>query len=143
MPQVPYRNYALALLTLIMVFNYVDRLAMGVMLQDIKTTLFLSDTQLGLLTGIAFAAFYAIMGIPIARWADRGNRVTIISLAVAVWSGAVALCGTAGSFTQLLHWGSGLPSAGLLPDRRLLFPVRTAPGHHSVHVGVAAGPAHR
>ena len=85
-----------------MVFNYVDRVALGLLLQNIKVDLSLSDTQLGLLTGIAFAAFYATMGIPIARWADRGNRVAIISLTVTVWSAAVALCGLATSFLQLL-----------------------------------------
>jgi predicted MFS family arabinose efflux permease len=99
---IPAQRYLLAVLTSIMVFNYVDRVAMGLLLQSIKLDLALSDTQLGLLTGIAFAAFYATMGIPIARWADRGNRVTIISVTVGVWSAAVALCGMAGSFVQLL-----------------------------------------
>src|SRR5688500_7627018 len=97
-----YRTYLLVLLAAIMVFNYVDRLALGLMLQDIKVELDLSDTQLGMLTGIAFALFYALMGIPIARWADRGNRVTIISATAALWSVAVALCGMAGSFLQLV-----------------------------------------
>lgn len=102
MQKVTYRNYLLVLLTIIMVFNYVDRLALGLMMQDIKTDLALSDTQLGFLTGIAFALFYAVMGIPIARWADRGNRVTIISATAAVWSAAVALCGAASNFAQML-----------------------------------------
>jgi MFS transporter, Spinster family, sphingosine-1-phosphate transporter len=102
------RTYLLALLTVIMVFNYVDRVAMGLMLQDIKLDLALSDTQLGFLTGIAFAIFYAGMGIPIARWADRGNRVTIISLTVALWSAAVALCGAATSFLQMLFIRTGV-----------------------------------
>lgn len=107
----------LALLTIIMVFNYVDRVAMGLLLQDIKIDLSLSDTQLGLLTGIAFAGFYATMGIPIARWADRGNRVTIISLTVGLWSAAVALCGMAGSFFQLLlmRMGVAVGEAGCHP----------------------------
>lgn len=102
MQNIASKNYLLILLTIIMVFNYVDRLALGLLMQDIKTDLELSDTQLGFLTGIAFALFYAAMGIPIARWADRGNRVTIISSTAAVWSGAVALCGAATSFVQLL-----------------------------------------
>jgi predicted MFS family arabinose efflux permease len=112
-----YKNYALTLLTIIMVFNYVDRLSMGLMLQDIKVDLSLSDTQLGLLTGITFAAFYAIMGIPIARWADRGNRVTIISLTVALWSAAVALCGVASNFRQLMfiRMGVAIGEAGCHP----------------------------
>src|ERR1700754_3287627 len=61
------RNYLLALLSIILLFNYVDRLALGIVLQDIKLDLELSDTQLGFLTGIAFAFFYSIMGVPIAR----------------------------------------------------------------------------
>jgi MFS family permease len=97
-----YKRYLLALLTGILMFNFVDRFAMGVVLQNIKTDLQLSDTQLGLLTGIAFAAFYSVMGLPIARWADRGNRVTIISLSTALWSVAVALCAAAANFVQLL-----------------------------------------
>src|SRR5688572_3610018 len=97
-----YRNYLLTLLLLLLAFNFVDRYALGVVLQDIKVELSLTDTQLGFMGGIAFAMFYAVMGIPIARWADRGNRVTIISLTAALWSIMVALCGLAGSFVQLL-----------------------------------------
>jgi predicted MFS family arabinose efflux permease len=97
-----YKRWLLALLTGILMFNFVDRFALGVVLEQIKRDLQLSDTELGFLTGLAFALFYSVMGIPIARWADRGNRVTIISLATALWSIAVACCGAAGSFLQLL-----------------------------------------
>src|SRR5687768_16030547 len=97
-----YKNYLLILLMVILTFNYVDRWVLGVVLQDIKIDLDLTDTQLGFLTGIAFALFYSVMGIPIARWADRGNRVTIITVTAALWSGAVALCGAATSFVQLM-----------------------------------------
>lgn len=112
-----YRSYVLVLLTSVMIFNYVDRLAIGLLLQDIKADLDLSDTQLGLLTGIAFAFFYAMMGIPIARWADRGNRVTIITVTTALWSVAVALCGAATSFVQLLvcRIGVAVGEAGCHP----------------------------
>ena len=74
----------ISVLLFALALNYVDRLALGILLQDIKVDLDLTDTQLGLLTGIAFALFYAVMGLPIARWADRGNRVTIITLTTAV-----------------------------------------------------------
>lgn len=97
-----YKHYVLGILTIILLFNSIDRIALGILLQVIKIDFNLSDTQLGLLTGIAFALFYSIMGLPIARWADAGNRVTIISLACALWSAAVALCGLAGSFMHLL-----------------------------------------
>src|SRR5690606_27170326 len=76
-----YRNYLLVVLTGILIVNYVDRLALGIMLQDIKGAMHLSDTQLGLISGLAFAILHALAGIPLARWADRGDRVTIISLA--------------------------------------------------------------
>jgi len=96
------RHYVLTLLAGVMIFNYVDRVAMGLFLPQIKQDLALSDTQLGFLTGIAFAAFYATMGIPIARWADHGNRVRIISLTATMWSVAVALCSLPAKFSQLL-----------------------------------------
>jgi MFS family permease len=112
-----YRNYLLTLLLLVLAFNYVDRGALGLMLQDIKVDLKLSDTQLGFLTGIAFAMFYSVMGIPIARWADRGNRVTIISLACLIWSVMVVLCGFAGNFLALLliRVGVAVGEAGCVP----------------------------
>ena len=97
-----YRSYLLTVLLIVFAFNGFDRVALGVVMQDMKGELALSDTELGLLSGIAFALFYAVMGIPIARWADRGNRVTIISLTAAVWSISVALCAAVTSFTQLL-----------------------------------------
>src|SRR6266404_6033541 len=102
MKDTAYRKYLLTVLLVILAFNYVDRMALGLLLQDIKVDFRLSDTQLGVLSGIAFALFYSVMGIPIARWADRGNRVTIISLTAALWSVTVALCGMAGTFVQLL-----------------------------------------
>jgi MFS family permease len=117
MHQRAYKNYLLVVLMIILAFNYVDRFALGVVLEDIKSELALSDTQLGLLSGIAFALFYSVMGIPIARWADRGDRVTIISLTTALWSCAVALCGFAGSFVQLLliRVGVAVGEAGCIP----------------------------
>jgi MFS family permease len=112
-----YKHYLLGILMVVLAFNAVDRLALALVLQDIKADLALSDTQLGLLTGIAFALFYATMGIPIARWADRGNRVTIIALTTALWSAAVALCSLVGSFFQLLliRIGVAVGEAGCMP----------------------------
>lgn len=119
------RNGMVTMLLLISAFNYVDRNALGLMMQDIKLELLITDTQLGLLTGIAFAFFYSILGVPIARWADRGNRVRIIVVTTALWSAAVALCGAAGSFLQLLlirvivgvgEAGCGPPALSLISD---------------------------
>lgn len=119
-----YKNYLLVLLMVILAFNYIDRIALSVVLQEIKVDLHLSDAQLGLLTGIAFAFFYAIMGIPIARWADRGNRTTIITVTTALWSVMVALCGRAGSFLQLLllRVGVGVGESGCWPPANSLIP---------------------
>jgi predicted MFS family arabinose efflux permease len=117
-----YKTYLLMLLMVILAFNFMDRLALGIVLQDIKTELSLSDTQLGFLSGIAFALFYSVMGIPIARWADRGNRVTIISLTAALWSVMVALCGMATSFVQLLviRIAVAVGEAGCIPPANSL-----------------------
>jgi MFS family permease len=102
MRSIAYRHYLLGLLTVILVFNTLDRVALGLLIQNIKADLHLNDTQLGFLSGIAFALFYSVMGIPIARWADRGNRVRVIAITIGIWSVAVALCGAAGSFVQLM-----------------------------------------
>jgi MFS transporter, Spinster family, sphingosine-1-phosphate transporter len=117
-----YRRTLLIVLFLIQAYNYVDGWVLGLVLQDIKLDLKLTDTQLGFLTGIAFWLFYSVMGIPIARWADYGNRVTIISLTVAVWSAMVALCGTARSFIQLLFIRVGVATgeAGCIPPAHSL-----------------------
>jgi MFS family permease len=122
MKESAYKSYLLSVLMVILAFNYVDRLALGLLLQYIKVDLKLSDTQLGFLGGIAFALFYSIMGIPIARWADRGNRVTIITVTTALWSAAVALCGLAGSFAQLLliRIGVAVGEAGCIPPAHSL-----------------------
>lgn len=117
-----YKNYLLIVLMIILAFNYTDRMALGIVLQDIKSDLGLSDTQLGLLSGIAFALFYSVMGVPIARWADRGNRIVIITLTTALWSAAVVLCGLVTSFVQLLliRIGVAVGEAGCIPPAHSL-----------------------
>lgn len=122
MRKVVYKNYLLILLMVILTFNYVDRCALGIVLQDIKIDLDVTDTQLGFLTGIAFALFYSVMGIPIARWADRGNRVTVITLTTGLWSVAVGLCGLATGFLQLMLFrvGVAVGEAGCIPPAHSL-----------------------
>lgn len=117
-----YLNYALGLLIVINSFNYLDRQILSILLEPIKRDLQLSDTALGFLTGIAFALFYTFAGIPIARWADRGMRRTIISLGLAVWSGMTAVTGLAQSFTQLAlaRIGVGLGEAACTPPSHSL-----------------------
>jgi MFS family permease len=117
-----YKRYLLSVLLVIYAFNSVDRAALQLVLQDIKSDFHLTDTQLGLLTGIVFALFYSLMGIRIARWADRGNRVTIISVCTALWSALVALCALAGNFGQLLliRVGVAIGEAGCVPPAHSL-----------------------
>ena len=119
---VTYRNYLLVILLLIQAYSYVDGWVLGLVLQDIKADLHLSDTQLGFLTGIAFWIFYSCMGIPIARWADRGNRVTIIAVALVAWSVMVSLCAVARSFFQLalIRVGVAVGEAGCVPPAHSL-----------------------
>jgi len=109
-----YRRVVLLLLMLAYTFNSAHRSLIAIIGQPMKVELELSDTQLGLLAGTAFAALYALAGLPIARLAERFNRVTIISMSLAVWSALTALCSTAGSFAQLiaLRLGIGIGEAG-------------------------------
>ncbi len=112
-----YRNYVLLLLMVVYIFNFIDRQILVILQESIKAELGLSDKQLGLLSGFTFAVFYVICGIPIARWADRYNRVNIVSLSIAVWSGMTALSGLTGNFSQLLaaRIGVGVGEAGASP----------------------------
>jgi predicted MFS family arabinose efflux permease len=110
-------RYMLALLVLLYVINYIDRQILSVLLEPIKQDLGVSDTAMGLLTGLAFALFYTTAGIPIARWADRGSRRNVIIVGVIVWSAMTALCGVARTFAQLAlaRVGVGIGEATLSP----------------------------
>jgi MFS family permease len=90
------------MLTLVYTMNYLDRGLIVLLLQPIKEDLQLSDTQLGFLTGIAFGLFYATLGVPIARLSDRGNRVTITSIAMGLWGLTVMACVLVTNFIQLV-----------------------------------------
>lgn len=116
-PDRRYRHYALGVLTVVYFFNFADRQVLAVLLEDIKLEFALSDTELGLLSGLAFALFYSTLGIPIARLADRANRVKIVAGACAVWSLATAACGLAANFVQLLlaRIAVGVGEAGCAP----------------------------
>lgn len=117
MKQSENRWYLLAVLTLVYAFNHVDRQVMVILQEPIKQEFGLSDTQLGLLTGFLFAAFYATLGIPFAAWADRGNRRNIIALALTIWSGMTAVSGFAQNFWHLAlaRMGVGIGEAGGTP----------------------------
>ena len=119
------RGLTLWLLTATYFFSFMDRQILSILLEAIKADLLLSDTQLGLLSGLVFAIFYATLGIPIARLADRKNRRNIIAASLAVWSAMTAVCGLAQNFTQLMlarigvgvgEAGAGPPSHSIIAD---------------------------
>lgn len=119
----PRRRWTfLAVLFLVSTSNYVDRNIIGVLLEPIKREFGVSDTMLGLLTGFSFAIFYATLGIPVARWADRGDRKIILTVSLAAWSVMTAFCGMAQSFVQLAlaRIGVGAGEAGALPPAQSL-----------------------
>ena len=119
------RNYTLAVLTVIYVFNFIDRQILVILQESIKAEMGLSDTQLGLLTGFSFAIFYVTCGIPIARWADVGNRRNIVAMSLTVWSAMTAISGLVANYAQLLlarigvgvgEAGASLPSHSMISD---------------------------
>jgi MFS family permease len=109
--------YAVSVLIVAYTFSYVDRTILTLMVKPIRASLQISDLQLSLLHGLAFAIFYTLLGIPIARLADRGNRRNIITVGIAFWSIMTALCGLARNFTQLFlaRVGVGVGEAALSP----------------------------
>lgn len=112
-----YKKYVLYVLTGVYIFNFIDRQILVILQESIKADLNLSDTQLGLLTGLAFALFYVTLGIPIARLADTTNRKKIIAVSLAIWSAMTVISGRAMNFTQLLlaRVGVGIGEAGASP----------------------------
>ncbi len=118
-----YANYVLGVLFAVAALNIIDRHLFGLLIQPIKEDLGLSDTLLGFLAGFAFAVFYTVCGIPVARWADRGVRRSIIALGLFVWSAMAAFCGLAQNVTQLAlaRIGVGVgEAAGAPPSHSLI-----------------------
>ena len=124
-----YKATVLGLLLATYTFNFIDRTIIATIGQAIKVDLKLTDTQLGLLGGLYFALLYTLLGIPIARMAERWNRVTIISISLVIWSGFTALCGSASSFAQLAlyRFGVGVGEAGCSPPSHSLISDYYAP----------------
>ncbi len=122
-PSPAYARYVLGLLFVVYVFNFVDRQILAILLEAVKQDLGVSDTAMGLLSGFAFALFYTVAGIPIARWADRGSRRDVIALGLGLWSAMTAASGLARSFVQLAlaRIGVGVgEAAGSPPAHSLL-----------------------
>lgn len=132
------RNALLALLVLIGVINFVDRQIIFILLEDIKSDLRLSDTQLGLLSGTLFAIFYGILGIPIARLAERWHRGKIVALSLFVWSAMTVLSGFASSFFALVlaRIGVGVGQAGVTPAAHSLIADRFEPGKRATALAI-------
>lgn len=140
------RTLTLFLLTLTYFFSYMDRQILSILMEPIRKDLLLTDTQLGLLSGLAFAIFYATLGIPVARMADRGNRRNIVAISLAVWSLFTAICGLAQNFVQLLlarigvgigEAGSSPPSHSMIAD---LYPPERRAGAMAIYTsGVVLG----
>jgi MFS family permease len=112
-----YKRYVLAALTLVYTMSLLDQVLMALVLQPIKEDMHLSDTQLGFLTGIAFGLFYSTLGVPFARWADRGNRTIITSVAVALWGTTVMACFFVTTFVQLVlaRVAAAIGASGCMP----------------------------
>jgi predicted MFS family arabinose efflux permease len=141
-----YTWYVIGLLTLTSIVSYIDRMAMAVLAPLVQRELHLSDSQLGMLTGLAFSLFYAVCGLPIARWADRGVRRNILSAALTTWSVMTALSGLGHHFWHLFlaRVGIGAGEAGCLPAAQSIIcdyvPVQRRAGIFAIHnVGNYAG----
>jgi MFS family permease len=141
-----YKSYVIWLLFSVYVFNFVDRQIFTILLQPIKEEFGFSDTQMGLLGGLAFALLYSTLGIPIARLADRSSRVNIIAFSLAIWSAATAMTGFARSFTHLLvaRIAVGIGEAGCSPPSYSLIsdyfePERRARAMSIYSMGIGGG----
>ncbi|OLL31022.1 MFS transporter [Burkholderia sp. SRS-W-2-2016] len=138
-----YRRWFLLLLILVYASSFVDRIIIAVVGQAIKVEMNLTDFQLGLLGGLAFSIFYTTLGIPIARLAERFNRVVLISISIVAWSAMTALCGTAGTYWQLLLYrlGVGVGEAGSTPTAHSLIADQFPPARRASALAIyALGP---
>ena len=139
----PYAWYVLGVLILAYTISFIDRQALTLMVDPIRASLNISDTQLSVLHGFAFAIFYTIMGIPIGRLVDRRRRTTIIAAGIAIWSLMTAMCGLARNFLQMFiaRIGVGVGEAALSPGAYSLlgdyFPPRRLPLALSIYTSAA------
>ena len=135
-----YRYYALSLLVVVYVFNFIDRSILGILVEPIKQDLGVNDTMMGFLGGIAFATFYTFLGIPIARLSDKGNRRNVLTVCLTLWSGATALCGLAASFFHLLiaRIGVAVGEAGASPASHSMISDMFPPDRRATALGIYA-----
>ncbi len=154
-PRVTWRTHlSLALLALVYVFAYIDRQVISILIEPIKREFSVSDSQIGLLTGLAFGLLYAVLGVPVGKLADRYNRRAIVAVACGLWSLATMACGFAGHFWHLLlarmsvavgEAGGMAPSISLVSDlypprqRSLMISLFMMGPHFGALIGLALG----
>jgi predicted MFS family arabinose efflux permease len=139
-PRSGYRHYVLAVLLGGYLVNSLDRSILSLLIEPIRLEFGLSDTQLGVLSGLAFALFYSALAIPIAALADRWNRRNVLALSVLLWTFMTALCGVAGSFMALLmaRIGVAIGEAGCNPASHSLLADYYAPEQRATALGIYA-----
>jgi predicted MFS family arabinose efflux permease len=132
--------YALVMLLLIYICNFMDRSLLGILSEPIRKEFELSDTQLGLLGGVAFASVYTLLGVPVAWLADRWNRRNVLTASLAVWSAMTAVCGFAGSFLHLLlaRMGVAAGEAGGSPPSHSMIADLFPPHRRATAMGIFA-----
>jgi MFS family permease len=138
------RRMVLATLTFVYVLNFLDRQLIGILAKPIQDALQISDGQLGLIGGLYFAMFYCFIAIPVGWFADRTSRVTVLSLACAIWSGATVACGLAANYTQLVvaRMTVGFGEAGGVPPSYAIITDTYPPGKRAAAFGIYnLGPA--
>jgi len=140
----PYAWYAVSVLILAYAFSFIDRQALTLMVDPIRASLHITDTQLSLLHGFAFALFYTVMGIPIGRMVDQKRRTWIIATGIVVWSVMTALCGLARNFTHmfLARIGVGVGEAALSPGAYSLIGDYFPPDQRTQALSLYIGAAH-
>lgn len=133
-----YRWYVVFILMMVYAMNQLDRSVVNILGQSIKEDLKISDAQLGMISGFSFAIFYATLGLPAARLADRWHRVRLISIAIALWSAMTAVCGLAGNFLQLFlaRMGVGVGEAGGTPPSQSIIADLFEPKVRSTAIAV-------
>lgn len=132
--------YVLLIVSMITMLNYLDRNLLSILVEDIKRDLRLSDGQLGMLSGLAFALVYSIFALPVARLADNGRRVRVLGASLILWSGMTALCGLTTGFVTLLlaRFGVGAGEAGGAPTTHAIVAETFGPKHRATALSLIA-----
>ena len=130
--------FVLGTLTFVYVLNFLDRQLLGILAKPIQDSLHITDGQLGLIGGLYFAFFYCFIAIPVGWFADRTNRVTVLSMACAIWSAATAACGLAATYPQLVvsRMLVGFGEAGGVPPSYALITDSFPPGRRGMAIGI-------